>query len=116
MDTFTAGTCPHVNSSGQVCGAACDPQGWHLLACPSGGGYFVGHDAVVAAYSALIAGPDGIPGAKAAWKPDVDAWNEHPEPDAHFYNLPGSQDVYVDAAFFLRIQQRTADVKIVQVI
>ena len=101
LDTFTAGVCPHVNSYGQVCGAVCDSQGWHLLACPSGGGYFVGHDSIVAAYGALIAGPDGIPGAKAAWKPEVNAWNDHPEPDACFSNLPGSRDVYVDGVLSL---------------
>ena len=40
------------------------------------------HDTVVLAYCNLVAGRDGIPGASAAWKPEVAAWREHPEPDA----------------------------------
>jgi len=68
--------------------------------CPSGGGFFVGHDSVCATYCELAAGADGIPGAQAAWKPRVDAWprsTRGAEADAGFFRLPGSRDTYVDA-------------------
>ena len=71
-----------------------------MLSCPSGGGFFVGHDSVCATYCALAAGADGIPGAQAAWKPRVDAWprsTRGAEADAGFFRLPGSRDTYVDA-------------------
>ena len=35
---------PHINADGVACVATCDRQGRHLLSCPSGGGYFIGHD------------------------------------------------------------------------
>jgi len=78
----------------------CDREGRHLLSCPSGGGFFVGHDSVCATYCELAAGADGIPGAQAAWKPRVDAWPRSTrgvEADAGFFRLPGSRDTYVDA-------------------
>ena len=71
-----------------------------MLSCPSGGGFFVGHDSVCATYCALAAGADGIPGAQAAWKPRVDACprsTRGAEADAGFFRLPGSRDTYVDA-------------------
>ena len=70
------------------------------MSCPSGEGFFVGHDSVCATYCALAAGADGIPGAQAAWKPRVDAWprsTRGAEADAGFFRLPGSRDTYVDA-------------------
>ena len=48
------------------------------------------HDIVVLAYRILVTGCGGNPGATAAWKPDVVAWREHPEPDALFDNLTGT--------------------------
>ena len=99
-ETFCADVCPHINADGVPCGKQCDREGRHLLSCPSGGGFFVGHDSVCATYCALAAGADGIPGAQAAWKPRVDAWprsTRGAEADAGFFRLPGSRDTYVDA-------------------
>ena len=99
-DTFCGEICPHINADGTECGAACDRLGRHLLSCPSGGGYFIGHDNVCATYCQLAAGADGIPGVVAAWKPQVDAWpraTRGAEADAGFFRIPGSRDTYVDA-------------------
>ena len=71
-----------------------------MLSCPSGGGYFIGHDNVCATYCQLAAGADGIPGVVAAWKPQVDVWpraTRGAEADAGFFRIPGSRDTYVDA-------------------
>ena len=100
MDTFCADVCPHINADGVACGAICDRQGRHLLCCPSGGGYFVGHDNVCATYCLLAAGTEGIPGVQAEWKPRVDAWprsTRGAEADVGFFRIPGSRDTYVDA-------------------
>ena len=99
-DTFCGEICPHINADGTECGAVCDRLGRHLLSCPSGGGYFIGHDNVCATYCQLAAGADGIPGVVAAWKPQVDAWpraTRGAEADAGFFRIPGSRDTYVDA-------------------
>ena len=40
----------------------CDAEGYHLLQCPSGGGYFVGHDTTCAEVADLMGGSEGIPG------------------------------------------------------
>ena len=101
LDTFTSGICPHVNQEGVACGEYCDPAGWHLFSCAAGGGWYMAHDTVVLAYCNLVAGCDGIPGATAAWKPDVAAWREHPEPDALFDNLPGTRATYIDGVISL---------------
>ena len=71
-ETFAGAFCPHVTAEGVECGAECDREGYHLLTCSPGGGYFVGHDGVCATVSSLVAGPDGIPGAVADWKPLVE--------------------------------------------
>ena len=100
MDTFCADVCPHINADGVACGAICDRQGRHLLCCPSGGGYFVGHDNVCATYCLLAAGTEGIPGVQAEWKPRVDAWprsTRGAEADVGFFRIPGSRDTYVGA-------------------
>ena len=99
-DTFCADICPHINSDGVECGSQCDREGRHLLTCPSGGGYFVGHDSVCATYCQLAAGADGIPGVQADWKPRVDVWprsTRGAEADVGFFRIPGSRDTYVDA-------------------
>ena len=99
-DTFCADICPHINSDGVECGRPCDREGRHLLTCPSGGGYFVGHDSVCATYCQLAAGADGIPGVQADWKPRVDVWprsTRGAEADVGFFRIPGSRDTYVDA-------------------
>ena len=98
--TFTGQFCPHITAEGRECGAECDPEGWHLLACSPGGGYFVGHDGVCATVSELASGADGIPGVVADWKPHVDVWpraTRGAEADVGFYRIPGHRDTYVDA-------------------
>ena len=92
--------CPHISSTGRACGKECDSQGKHLLSYASGGGFFVGHDSVCAAYCHLAAGPDGIPGVQADWKAKVDVWpraTRGAETDIGFYRIPGCRDTYVDA-------------------
>ena len=74
MPTLSISICPHINAEGRACGKECDSEGRHLLTCASGGGFFVGHDKVCAACCQLAAGPDGIPGAVADWKPRVAVW------------------------------------------
>ena len=74
MPTLSISICPHINAEGRACGKQCDSEGRHLLTCASGGGSFVGHDKVCAACCQLAAGPDGIPGAVADWKPRVAVW------------------------------------------
>ena len=99
-ETFSATVCPHVNADGGKCGAECDTEGYHLLACSPGGGYFVGHDSVCATVSSLASGVDGIPGVVADWKPHVEVWprtTRGAEADVGFYRIPGSRDTYVDA-------------------
>ena len=99
-ETFGGTVCPHVTAEGRECGEECDPEGYHLLSCSPGGGYFVGHDGVCATVSNLTAGSDGIPGAIADWKPQVSVWpraTRGAEADVGFYRLPGSRDTYVDA-------------------
>ena len=59
------------------------------------------HDTVLLAYSNLVAGCGGILGATAAWKPEVAAWREHPEPDALFDNFPGTRATYIDGVISL---------------
>ena len=99
-ETFGGTVCPHVTAEGRECGEECDPEGYHLLSCSPGGGYFVGHDGVCATVSNLTAGSDGIPGAIADWKPQVSVWpraTRGAEADVGFYRLLGSRDTYVDA-------------------
>ena len=99
-ETFGGTVCPHVTAEGRECGEECDPEGYHLLSCSPGGGYFVGHDGVCATVSNLTASSDGIPGAIADWKPQVSVWpraTRGAEADVGFYRLPGSRDTYVDA-------------------
>ena len=58
------------------------------------------HDAVLVEVCHLVEGLDGIPGAKADWKPHVAAWPRRvrdAEADVGFYWLPGMRDTYVDA-------------------
>ena len=100
MPTLSISICPHINAEGRACGKQCDSEGRHLLTCASGGGFFVGHDKVCAACCQLAAGPDGIPGAVADWKPRVAVWpraTRGAEADIGFYNIPGGRDTYVDA-------------------
>ena len=88
LPTLSVSICPHISASGNVCGKSCDAKGMHLLSCASGGGFFVGHDSVCAAYCQLAAGPDGIPGVQADWKPRVDVWpraTRGAEADIGFY-------------------------------
>ena len=100
LPILSVSVCPHISSTGRVCGRVCDPEGRHLLSCASGGGFFVGHDSVCAAYCHLASGPDGIPGVQADWKAQVDVWpraTRGAETDVGFYRIPGCRDTYVDA-------------------
>ena len=54
--------CPHISAERNVCESECDAEGYHLLQCPSGGGYFVGHDTTCAEVADLMGGSEGIPG------------------------------------------------------
>ena len=57
------------------------------------------HDAMLAEFSHLVLGPDGVPGAEVAWKHHVAAWprrTRDAEADVGFYRLPGLRDTYVD--------------------
>ena len=40
--------CPHISADGKLCDAEFNQNGYHLLQCHSGGGYFIGHDSVCA--------------------------------------------------------------------
>ena len=65
---------------------------FNLLQCPSGGGYFIGHDIVCAEVADLAGGNEGIPGAAVDWQPKVDAWPRSTrgyEADVSLYYLPG---------------------------
>ena len=100
LDTFTEGRCPHVNADGVQCREVCDRKGRHLFKCQTGGGWIMAHDAVLVEVCHLVEGPDGIPSAKADWKPHVAAWprrDRDAEADVGFYRLPGMRDTYVDA-------------------
>ena len=100
MSTFSGAVCPHITAKGRECGEVCDPEGYHLLACSCGGGYFVGHDGVCATIKDLASGVDGIPGVVGEWKPRVDVWpraTRGAEADVGFFRIPGSRDIYVDA-------------------
>ena len=66
--------CPHVSADGVQCDSECDEYGYHLLQCPSGGGYFLGHDTACAEVADLIGGAEGIPGIVVDWKAQVEAW------------------------------------------
>ena len=99
LDTFNEGRCPHVNADGVQCRQVCDRKGRHLFKCQTGGGWIMAHDAVLVEVCHLVEGPDGIPGAKADWKPHVAAWPRRvrdAEADVGFYWLPGMRDTYVD--------------------
>ena len=57
------------------------------------------HDSMLAEFSHLVLGPDGVPGAEVARKPHVAAWprrTRDAEADVGFYRLPGLRDTYVD--------------------
>ena len=66
--------CPHVSAEGVQCSATCDSLGYHLQQCPSGGGYFVGHDTVCAEIADLAGGTDGIAGIILDWKAQLEAY------------------------------------------
>ena len=100
MPTLSISICPHINAEGRACGKECEYEGRHLLTCASGGGFFVGHDKVCAACCQLAAGPDGIPGAVADWKPRVAVKpraTRGAEAGIGSYHIPSGRDTYVDA-------------------
>ena len=88
-----------MNRYGVQCNAQCDRRGTHLFKCPTGGGWIMAHDSTVVEFCHLVKGPDGVPGADAAWKPHVAEWprtTRDAEADAGFSRLPGMRDTYVD--------------------
>ena len=67
--------------------------------CPSGGGYFVGHDTVCAEVADLVGGAEGIPGVVVDWKAQVDAWPRATrgyEADVGLFHIPGERNIYLD--------------------
>ena len=62
LETNELEICPHISGEGVQCEATCDRWGYHLQQCPSGGGYFVGHDTMCAEVADLVGGSEGIPG------------------------------------------------------
>ena len=104
LETNALEFCPHVSAEGVACEHICDRFGDHLLQCPSGGGYFIGHDTVCAEVADLAGGNEGIPGAAVDWKPKVDAWPRSTrgyEADVGLYYLPGLRDIYLDGVISL---------------
>ena len=96
--------CPHISAEGVECDAVCDRWGYHLQQCPSGGGYFVGHDTVCAEVADLAGGNERIPGVVVDWKAQVDAWPRTTrgyEADVGLYHIPGERDIYLDAVLIL---------------
>ena len=96
--------CPHVSAEGVQCSATCDSLGYHLQQCPSGGGYFVGHDTVCAEIADLAGGADGIAGIVLDWKAQVEAWPRATrgyEADVGLFHIPGERDVYLDGVISL---------------
>ena len=56
LETNDLEICPHISGEGVQCEATCDRWGYHLQQCPSGGGYFVGHDTMCAEVADLVGG------------------------------------------------------------
>ena len=84
--------------------AACDRYGYHLLKCPSGGGYFIRHDTVCAEFGDLAGGSEGIPGVVVDWKSQVAAWPRSTrgyEADLGLFHIPGERDIYLDGVLSL---------------
>ena len=104
LETNDLETCPHVSAEGVQCAAACDPYGYHLQQCPSGGGYFVGHDTVCAEFADLAGGSEGISGVVVDWKSEVPAWPRATrgyEADVGLFHIPGQRDIYLDGVLSL---------------
>ena len=81
-----------------------DEFGYHLQQCPSGGGYFIGHDTTCAEFADLAGGSEGIPGVVVDWKAQVDAWPRATrgyEADVGLFHLPGDRDLYLDGVLSL---------------
>ena len=103
-ETNSLEVCPHISAEGVECDAVCDRWGYHLQQCPSGGGYFVGHDTVCAEVADLAGGDERIPGVVVDWKAQVDAWPRTTrgyEADVGLYHIPGERDIYLDAVLSL---------------
>ena len=60
LETNDLQVCPHISAEGVQCEGQCDCYGYHLQQCPSGGGYFVGHDIVCAEFGDLAGGGGGF--------------------------------------------------------
>ena len=93
-----------MNGDGAQCEHECDEFGYHLIQCPSGGGFFVGHDTMCAEFADLAGGSEGIPGVVVDWKAQVDAWPRATrgyEADVGLSHLPGERDLYLDGVISL---------------
>ena len=104
LPTNSLEVCPHVSAAGAQCESPCDDLGYHLIQCPSGGGFFIGHDTVCAEFGELVGGNEGLPGVVTDWKAEVDAWPRSTrgyEADVGFYHIPGERDLYIDGVIAL---------------
>ena len=104
LETNNLEFCPHISAEGVQCQSHCDEFGYHLQQCPSGGGYFIGHDTVCAEFGNLAGGTEGIPGVELDWKAKVDSWPRATrgyEADVGIFRIPGERDLYVDGVLSL---------------
>ena len=104
LETNDLQFCPHVSADGRQCDAECDRFGYHLQQCPSGGGYFVGHDTFCAEFADLAGGAEGIPGVVVDWKSQVAAWPRATrgyEADIGLFHVPGERDIYLGGVLAL---------------
>ena len=104
LETNNLEFCPHISAEGVQCQSHCDEFGYHLQQCPSGGGYFIGHDTVCAEFGNLAGGTEGIPGVQLDWKAKVDSWPRATrgyEADVGIFRIPGERDLYVDGVLSL---------------
>ena len=56
LETNALDFCPHLSAEGVACEHICDRFGDHLPQCPSGCGFFIGHDIVCAKVADLAGG------------------------------------------------------------
>ena len=104
LKTNSLEVCPHISAEGVQCESACDEDAYHFLQCPSGGGYFLGHNTAFAEIADLAGGSEKIPGVVVDWKAQLDAWPRATrgyEADVGLYHIPGERDIYLDGVLSL---------------